>query len=94
MPQFQPYQQTQPIQTPPQQMTPPTIHAEIVQVEGEQEATNYLYAQRLNLIYQFGDLSLVTPELKNEYKPVAWKQKLKQKGLKNKLIYIILRKIV
>ena len=60
----------------------------------EQEATNYLYAQRLNLIYQFGDLSLVTPELKNEYKPVAWKQKLKQKGLKNKLIYIILRKIV
>lgn len=60
----------------------------------EQEATNYLYAQRLNLIYQFGDLSLVTPELKNEYKPVAWKQKLKQKGLKIKLIYIILRKIV
>ena len=41
MPQFQPYQQTQPIQTPPQQMTPPTIHAEIVQVEGEQEAKNY-----------------------------------------------------
>jgi hypothetical protein len=60
----------------------------------EQQEKDYLYAQRLNLIYQFGDLSLVTPELKNEYKPVAWKQKLKQKGLKIKLIYIILRKIV
>ena len=37
----------------------------------EQEEKDYLYAQRLNLIYQFGDLSLVTAELKNEYKPVA-----------------------
>lgn len=60
----------------------------------EQEEKDYLNAQRLNLIYQFGDLSLVTEELKNDYKPVTWKQRLKQKGLKNSLIYIILRKII
>lgn len=60
----------------------------------EQEEKDYLYAQRLNLIYQFGDLSLVTDDLKNDYKPVSWKQQLKQKGLKNSLIYIILRKII
>lgn len=34
---FQPYQQTQQ----PQQMTPPTIRAEIIQVEDEEAANNY-----------------------------------------------------
>lgn len=60
----------------------------------EQEAKDYLYAQRLNLIYQFDDRSMVTPELLNAYKPGSWKQQLKQKGLKNRLIYTILRKFI
>ena len=60
----------------------------------EEEAQNYLWSQRLNLVYQFDDRSLVTPELLNTYKPRVWKQKLKQKGLKNRLYYTILRKIM
>ena len=59
-----------------------------------QEAKDYLYAQRLNLIYQFNDPNLITPELLNDYKPRSWKQKLKQKGLKNSLLYTILRKFI
>ena len=58
-----------------------------------QEAKDYLYAQRLNLIYQFNDRSLVTPELLKDYKPTLWKQKLKQKGLKSIVFYTILQKI-
>lgn len=42
---MQPQQQTQPMQQPqaaaPNMMTPPTIHAEIVQVDNEQAAANY-----------------------------------------------------
>ena len=60
----------------------------------EQEAADFLYAQRLNLIYQFEDFSLVTPELQKDYKPRSWKQLIKQKGLKNRLIYTILRKFI
>ena len=60
----------------------------------EQEAKDYLWAQRLNLIYQFDDLSLVTPELLNSYHPQSLKQKIKQKGLKNSLFYTILRKFI
>lgn len=60
----------------------------------EQEATDFLYAQRLNLIYHFNDRSLVTPDLLKDYKPRCWKQRIKQKGLKNRLIYTILRKII
>lgn len=41
MPMYQP-QMSQPVQqTQPQMMTPPTIHAEIVQVDGEEAAANY-----------------------------------------------------
>ena len=58
-----------------------------------QEAKDYLYAQRLNLIYQFDDRSLVTPELLMDYKPTLWKQKLKQNGLKSIVFYTILQKI-
>ena len=58
----------------------------------EQEATDYMNAQRLNLVYQFDDRSLITPELQNGYKPRYWKQKLKLKGLKNIVFYTILRK--
>ena len=58
-----------------------------------QEAKDYLYAQRLNLIYQFNDRSLATPELLTDYKPTLWKQKLKQKGLKSIVFYTILQKI-
>ena len=57
------------------------------------KAKNYLYAQRLNLIYQFNDRSLATPELLKDYKPTLWKQKLKQKGLKSIVFYTILQKI-
>ena len=60
----------------------------------EEEAQNYLWEQRLNLIYQFDDRSLITPDLLNSYQPRVWKQKLKQKGLKNSLYYTILRKIM
>ena len=60
----------------------------------EQEAKEFLLAQRLNLIYQFNDQSLITPQLVNEYKPRSWKQRLKQKGLKNSLFYTILRKFM
>ena len=57
-----------------------------------QKAKNYLYAQRLNLIYQFNDRSLITPELLKDYKPTLWKQKMKQKGLKSIVFYTILQK--
>ena len=60
----------------------------------EQEAQEFLSAQRLNLIYQFNDKSLITPQLVNDYKPRSWKQRLKQKGLKNSLFYTILRKFM
>ncbi len=59
-----------------------------------QEAQNYVWSQQLNLIYQFNDRSLVTPDLLNDYKPCTWKQRIKQKGLKNSLYYTILRKIM
>lgn len=38
---YQPYVPTPQMQTQNQMMTPPTIHAEIVQVGSEQEAANY-----------------------------------------------------
>ncbi len=59
-----------------------------------QEAQNYVWSQQLNLIYQFNDRRLVTPDLLNDYKPCTWKQRIKQKGLKNSLYYTILRKIM
>lgn len=59
-----------------------------------QEAQNYVWSQQLNLIYQFNDRSLVTPDLLNDYKPCTRKQRIKQKGLKNSLYYTILRKIM
>lgn len=58
-----------------------------------QEAQDYLSEQRLNLIYCYNDRSFITPELLNDYKPVHWKQKLKQKGLKSIVFYTILQKI-
>ena len=58
-----------------------------------QKAQDYLYEQRLNLIYQFNDRSLVSQDLLEVYKPAKWKQQLKQIGLKNNLIYTILQKI-
>ena len=58
----------------------------------QEEEKNYLCEVRLNLIYQFDDLSLVTPELLNDYQPGSWKQRMKKIGLKNKIFYSILRK--
>ena len=58
------------------------------------KAQAYLYEQRMNIVYQFNDRSLVTPDLLNDYKPRTWKQRIKQKGLKNSLYYTILRKIM
>lgn len=60
----------------------------------DREAQDYLYEQRLNLVYQFHDRSLITPELLNDYKPREWKQRIKQKGLKSTIIYAILQKIL
>lgn len=60
----------------------------------ETEAKEFLWSQRMNLIYQFDDRSLVTEELLKAYHPRSLKQKIKQKGLKNSLIYTILRKII
>lgn len=40
-PQYPQYQQPQQPQPQPQAMTPPTVHADIVQVESEQAAENY-----------------------------------------------------
>ena len=59
----------------------------------KKEAEDYLYAQRLNLIYQFNDRSMITSELMNDYHPRDWKQRIKQKGLKNIVFYTILQKI-
>ena len=59
----------------------------------DEEVQNYLYGQRLDLIYQFGDFSLVDPALLNTYKPTQWRQKIKKIGLKSKIFYSILRKI-
>ena len=58
----------------------------------QEEEKNYLCEVRLNLIYQFDDLSLVTTELLNDYQPGSWKQRMKKIGLKNKIFYSILRK--
>ena len=58
----------------------------------KQEAQQYLYEKRLNLIYQFNDRTLVTPELLKDYKPRKWKQILKLKGLKSSILYAILQK--
>lgn len=60
----------------------------------EEDAADYLYAQRMNLIYQYNDRTLVTPELISAYKPRTWKQRMKQKGLKNIVFYTILRKFI
>ena len=60
----------------------------------DQAAQAYMYEQRMNLVYQFNDRRLVTPDLLNDYKPHTWKQKIKQKGLKNSLYYTILRKFM
>ena len=60
----------------------------------EQEVRDYLYEQRMNLIYQFNDRTFVTEELLNDYKPRKWKQRIKQKGLKSIVIYAILQKIL
>ncbi len=38
---YNPYQQQMQSQQPQQQMTPPTIRAEIIQVDGEEAASNY-----------------------------------------------------
>lgn len=60
----------------------------------EQKVRDYLYEQRMNLIYQFNDRTFVTEELLNDYKPRKWKQRIKQKGLKSIVIYAILQKIL
>lgn len=60
----------------------------------EHEASDFLYTQRMNLIYQFDDRTLVTEALLERYQPRSWKQRLKQKGLKNTVIYTILRKFI
>lgn len=60
----------------------------------EQEVKDYLYEQRMNLVYQFHDQTFVTEELMNKYKPRKWKQRIKQKGLKSMVIYAILQKIL
>lgn len=60
----------------------------------DQMAQQYLYEQQMNLIYQFNDRTLISPLLTSDYKPRSWKQKLKQKGLKNNLYYTILRKFM
>ncbi len=56
-------------------------------------AETFLFEQRMNLIYQFDDRTLVTEALLERYQPRSWKQRLKQKGLKNDIIYTILQKI-
>lgn len=58
----------------------------------EEEAQQYLYEQRLNLIYQFDDLTLFDSALINAYHPANWKQKLKKIALKYKIFYSISRK--
>ena len=58
----------------------------------EKQAREYLYARRLNLIYQFNDCSLITPDLMTDYHPRSWKQRWKKKGLQNIVFYTILRK--
>lgn len=60
----------------------------------EEDAADYLYVQRMNMVYQFNDRTLVTPELIHAYKPRTWKQRMKQKGLKNIVFYTILRKFI
>jgi len=57
-----------------------------------QEAQDFLFEQRLNLIYQYNDRTLITEDLLCSYHPKSWKQRMKQKGLKNSLFYTILQK--
>ena len=57
------------------------------------KAQEYLWEQRLNLIYQFNDKTLITEDLLKHYQPRSWKQKVKLKGLKNTVFYTILQKI-
>ena len=58
----------------------------------EQEASHYLLEQRMNLVYQFNDRTLITPELTAVYQPRSCKQRMKQKALKNIVFYTILQK--
>lgn len=60
----------------------------------EEEANRYLYEQRVNLIYQFNDRSLITEAMLKDYHPLGWKQRIKKKGLKNIVFYTILRKFI
>ena len=58
----------------------------------DQKAQEFLWEERMNLIYAFNDRTLITKEMLYDYHPTSWKQKMKQKGLKNSLLYTILQK--
>lgn len=60
----------------------------------KKKAQEFLWSERLNLIYAFDDKTLVTPELLKDYNPASWKQKIKQFGLKHSLFYTFLRKFI
>lgn len=57
--QYQPPQQPQQYQQPQQQYTPPTIHAEIVQVNGEQEVKDYPLAAGATQMFMSKDDSCI-----------------------------------
>ena len=59
----------------------------------EQAEKEYLLSERLTIIYIFNDRNLVTTEMLNDWKPAKWKQRIKQKALKNSVFYTILQKI-
>lgn len=59
----------------------------------EEEVQNFLFSTKLNLIYQYDDLSIVSPELLSAYKPRSWKQKIKLIGLKYPFMYAFYKKL-
>jgi len=48
----------------------------------QEEADDYLYTERLNAIYTFGDKRLITPALLHNYHPKTVSLRLKLRGLK------------
>ena len=58
-----------------------------------EEADNYLMTERLNLIYAFGDKSLISPDLIHNFHPRTKKLRIKQIGLLHPILFGCLRLI-
>ncbi len=56
-----------------------------------QIAHDFLLNERLNLIYAFGDRSLITQDLLHDFQPRSWKQRIKLSGIKHEVLFPFIR---